>query len=444
MRVLPPSSQILPLLALVGANALWGASAVASKPVVAHVPPLTAACLRVAIALIVLLPLVARTGGRPARGRAPALLGLTGVALFCLCQNVGLRYASAATTALLNGGIPILTAILAARLLGERLGGRGVAGVLVSGGGVAAIVLLGPGATFGAATLGSLLPLAGAVSFAAYTVLGRRTFAVGHTVAIVAGSTRYGLLFLLPGAGLELTTGELGPLTLSDVLLLLYLGVGCSALAFVLCGYGLARLEATQGAVCGNLKPLVGVGLAMGLLGESLTPGQLGWRLAGPPRRRPGKWKNGPPKSRGRIKWRADGEAGPGRRRPDPTPTNWSAASGAARRGPSIGAADESCFLCHLRPDGITACHEISSLQGVTPLGGRLDRRDPNVRAAAASCPLVFARRCASRAERADQRRQMGDGRPTLPVFFLDVAGASRQAVLTASAMAWPHRTRPR
>ena len=211
MRVHPPSSQTLPLLALVGANVIRGASAVASKPVLAHVPPLTAACLRVAIALIVLLPLVARTGGRPARGGATALLGLTGVALFCLCQNVGLRSASAATTALLNGGIPILTAILAAQLLGERLGGRGVAGVLVSGGGVAAIVLLGPGATFGATTLGSLLPLAGAVSFAAFTVLGRRTFAVGHTLAIIAGSTRYGLLFLLPGAGLELVTGGLSP-----------------------------------------------------------------------------------------------------------------------------------------------------------------------------------------------------------------------------------------
>ena len=32
----------------------------------------------------------------------------------------------------------------------------------------------------------------------------------------------------------------------------------------------------------------------------------------------------------------------------------------------------------------------------------------------------------------------------TLPVFFVDVAGANRQAVLTASAIAWPHRARPR
>ncbi len=271
-----PAQQTLAVLALIGANVIWGASAVASKAVLAHVPPVTLACLRIAIALAVLLPLVARTGERPARGGAPALLGLTGVALFCLLQNVGLLYASAATTALINGAIPVVTALLAAALLGERLGGWRVAGLLVAGGGVVGVVFLGTGVTLGDAVLGNLLPVAGAVSFAAYAVLGRRTFARGKTLAVVAGSTRYGLLFLLPGAGLELAAVGLGPLTMTDVLLLLYLGVGCSALAFLLCGYGLARLDAGQGAVFGNLKPLVGVVLAVVLLGESLTSGHLG------------------------------------------------------------------------------------------------------------------------------------------------------------------------
>jgi len=249
---------------------------VASKAVLVHVPPLTLACLRVAIAYAVLLPLVMRNGGRPTRGGASALLGLTGVALFCLFQNVGLHYASATTTALINGGIPVLTALLATALLGERLGRRRLAGLLIAVGGVAAIILLGPGASLGASTLGNVLPVAGAVSFAAYAVLGRRTFDAGNALAVVAGSTRYGLLFLLPGAGLELATVGLGPLTRHDVLLLLYLGAGCSALAFVLCGYGLTRLDAGQGAVFGNLKPLVGVVLAVALLGESLSAGQLG------------------------------------------------------------------------------------------------------------------------------------------------------------------------
>jgi drug/metabolite transporter (DMT)-like permease len=271
-----PAPRTLAVLALIGANIIWGASAVASKAVLAHVPPLTSACLRVAIALAVLVPMVAHNGERPTRGRAPAMLGLTGVALFCLLQNVGLRYASATNTALINGVIPVLTALLAAAFLGERLDNRRVAGLLVSGVGVAVLVLIGGGDSLGASVLGNLLPVAGAISFAAYAVLGRRTFVSGNTLALVAGSTRYGLLLLLPGAGLELATVGLSPVTMNDVLLLLYLGVGCSALAFILCGYGLARLDAGQGAVFGNLKPLLGVILAAALLGESLTPGHLG------------------------------------------------------------------------------------------------------------------------------------------------------------------------
>jgi drug/metabolite transporter (DMT)-like permease len=151
--------------------------------------------------------------------------------------------------------------------------------LLISLGGVAAIVLLGSSAALGASALGNLLPVASAVSFAAYAVLGRRIFGAGDALAIVAGSARYGLFFLLPGAGLKLATVGLGPMTLSELLLLLYLGAGCSALAFVLCGYGLGRLEAGQGAVFGNLKPLVGVGLAVLLLGETLSIGHLGGGL---------------------------------------------------------------------------------------------------------------------------------------------------------------------
>jgi drug/metabolite transporter (DMT)-like permease len=206
-----PSTRTLALLALFGANAIWGASAVASKAVLPHVPPLTLATLRVAIALAVLWPFVARSGGQPARGGATALLGLTGVALFCLCQNVGLSYASAATTALINGGIPVLTALLATVFLRERLTGRRLAGLLLSGGGVAALVLFDTGATIQASAFGIAFPLASAVSFAVYAVLGRRTFATHNALAVVAGSTRYGLFFLLPGAGLEMATVGLGP-----------------------------------------------------------------------------------------------------------------------------------------------------------------------------------------------------------------------------------------
>ena len=74
--------------ALIGANLVWGGSVVASQAAIAHLPPLTLACLRVAVGWIVLRLLLIRGGATPASGRGLALLGLTGVSVFCAAQNL--------------------------------------------------------------------------------------------------------------------------------------------------------------------------------------------------------------------------------------------------------------------------------------------------------------------------------------------------------------------
>jgi drug/metabolite transporter (DMT)-like permease len=206
-------------------------------------------------------------------GRAPALLGIFGVTLFCALQNYGLLVADATTTALIGGAKPMLIALLAVMVLGERLAGWRLGGLLISMAGVMGIVLLEGGTP--AAAAGNLLPLASAVAFSLYAVLSRRAFGGGGALGVIGGATVYGFLFLLPGAALEVAAGGMPALAARDVLLLLYLGVGCSAVAFVLCGYGFQHLEAGQAGAFANLKPIAGVALGMALLGEPLTPIQV-------------------------------------------------------------------------------------------------------------------------------------------------------------------------
>ena len=273
--VLP--ARTLAALALVGANAMWGASIVGGKLVLDHVPPLTLALVRCLVAVAVLLPLLRLRGGRPALGREPALLGLTGVALFFLCYNLGLRATTATNaTLILDGGEPFLTALLAAALLGERLTGRRLGGIATALAGIATIVLLGQGATLdlGLRALGDLLMLGSALAWAAYTVLGRRAFASAGLLEVVAGASLYGALFLLPAAAVELAVVGIGAVTASDLLLILYLGAGCSGLAYVLLGYGLRHLEAGEAGAFGYLAPVTGLGAAVLVLHESVTAGQ--------------------------------------------------------------------------------------------------------------------------------------------------------------------------
>lgn len=269
-----PSAPTLALLALIAGALLWGASTVASKALLTSFPPLTLATVRFALALLVLRLFLARTGARPATGRIPFFLGLTGVFLVNLCQNLGLGFTSAtAATLIIEGGTPVLTALLGSLVLRERLGPQRALGLLVALAGVAAVVLQGGERTTLLAS-GSLLPLGAALALAAYNLLGRRAFTAG-ALPVVAGAARYGLLLLLPGAVLELSRQDLGPLGVSAGVWLLYLGVGSSAVAFVLWGYGLARLDAGQVAAVGMLLPLSGVTAAALWLGEPLGVPQL-------------------------------------------------------------------------------------------------------------------------------------------------------------------------
>src|SRR4051794_8658262 len=110
---LRPARSVAAVLALVATTALWGTSFVVTKAVLPAVPPTALATLRFAVALAVLLPLTRYAGQTPQLGRGAMLLGVTGMSLFFVCQNVGLRFASAASAALiLNGGIPVLTVLL--------------------------------------------------------------------------------------------------------------------------------------------------------------------------------------------------------------------------------------------------------------------------------------------------------------------------------------------
>jgi drug/metabolite transporter (DMT)-like permease len=262
--------RFLAIIALFSANVIWAGSAVASKTALAHVQPLTLTSMRTAIAVVILGILVHRRGGSIATGRIPVLLGLTGVGLFGASQNIGLLFADATTTALLGAATPILTMALAVPMLGERLSSLQVLGVTVALLGVSLIVLLGRGDLAGTAAIANLLPLASAVCFAVYNVIGRGAFRSGNTLALVAGSARYGLIFLLPLTVLELARTEPGQLQVHSAALILYLGVGCSVAAFLLSGYGLSHMEAGHGGIYGNLKPVVGVFLAVTLLGEPL------------------------------------------------------------------------------------------------------------------------------------------------------------------------------
>jgi drug/metabolite transporter (DMT)-like permease len=264
------------LLAVIGATMIWGSSSVVTKIALTDVPPTMLAFARLALAYLILRPLVARSGGRPAQGALPALLGLTGFAGFVLLRNLGLGAAPASHGSLIEGGAtPALGMLLAVVLLAERPSPRRLTGMGASLAGVAIAVLPRMEGSMSASLAADSVLFAGTACFALYTVLGRRACADGGSLGVVVGAMRYGLYALAPFALTELVVTGVSTLTPVTLCAVIYLGAVCSAAAYTLWGYGLSHLPAGQVALLSNLELVCGIVLAAGLAGEAFTPLQL-------------------------------------------------------------------------------------------------------------------------------------------------------------------------
>src|SRR5215211_584181 len=164
---------------------------------------------------------------------------------FYACFNLGIgRTTAADATLIVEGGVPLATAVLALVLLGERLTLRWFLAMLGAAIGVASIAIEAGVTRPGASASGSLLLCCCALFLAAYTVAGRWLAARDGLLPSVSGNLAYGALALVPLVAGELATTGMERPTDIDVVLMLYLGVAGVALAYVLYGYGLRHLDA--------------------------------------------------------------------------------------------------------------------------------------------------------------------------------------------------------
>lgn len=259
---------------------IFGTTFVAVKIALEDIRPFTLAFARFAIALIPFAPLLRRRHERKPAWQ-PAAMGFLGVTLFFSLQNWALVYTTAANAGIILSAIPAFTAVIGHVALDEALGRWRGLGILLSTVGVVVVVVGGPpGAADvdlarGGALLGNLLVLGAALSWALYTVLGRRVVGTSTPAVTTARTLAWGVLFLAPLAlGEALLQGISWP-TVTGWVALLFLALAASGLAFFLYLFALTRLEAGQASVYVNLSPVVTLVAARLVLAEPVTVLQL-------------------------------------------------------------------------------------------------------------------------------------------------------------------------
>lgn len=262
---------IPPLLAVL----IWSANTVVSKMAAGAIAPAEISFFRWLLAALLFTPLtlvpVVRNWAaiRPQLGRI-FVLGLLGMVIYqCLAY-----YAAYQTTATHMGIIGSLTPVmvlgLSIALLGQRPTQGMVVGSLLSIIGVVIVVTGGHLGTLfaGGANGGDGLMLLAMLAYAVYVILLKRWHMPGVTtlqllyLQIVAA-----VVILLP---LYLASPHVG-LTMKNLQLVGFAGIGASMIAPLLWMYAIAHLGPSRSSMFFNLIPLLTAVIAAATLGESLA-----------------------------------------------------------------------------------------------------------------------------------------------------------------------------
>ncbi|MFO8034686.1 MAG: DMT family transporter [Candidatus Bipolaricaulota bacterium] len=249
---------------------LWASAFAAIRSALSAFPPGELALLRFLVASATLGAVNAiRRAPLPRRQDLPMimLLGFLGITVYHVALNYGEVIVTAGAASLLISSAPVFTALLAVVALGERLGLRGWAGIIISFAGVA-LITLGEGEAFRLEPRALVILLA-AISASVYSVLQKKAILryppLAFTSYVIWAGT-IPMLAFLPGL---LPTVRAAPW--DALAAVLYLGVFPGAIAYVLWVYGLNKLPASRLSSFLYLNPVFAIGIAWLWLGEIPT-----------------------------------------------------------------------------------------------------------------------------------------------------------------------------
>jgi len=260
----PTGHARLATLLLVGVTAVWGSTFFLIHDLVEHVPPADFLAVRFGIAAVVMFVLFRRQTLALTRRelKVGVVLGmLYGVAQ--VLQTTGLQHTDASVSGFITGTYVVLTPVLGAVLLHDRIGRMTWIAVGLATVGLALLSLQGF-----SVGIGEALTLLSAVLYA------------GHIVALGRWST--------PGAAVGLATVQAGVITVVAAVVavpdgltlpadggqwasLLYMALVAGALALWAQTWAQAHLTATRAAIVMALEPVFAALFAVTLGDESLT-----------------------------------------------------------------------------------------------------------------------------------------------------------------------------
>ena len=254
------------------ATFIWGSFFLASKIVVDVVPPTLILNVRYGLGAFVLGIVVLCTKHKRIKAKDMPIVILIGFVQFFLsvwAQIVGINYVTSSLASVISTIAPVFMILFAIPVLGERIRIVHVTALAITLTGV----LINVGGIEGGSQLkGILLCLLSALFWALGSVYTRKICEKYNEFPVTFCAMLVAFLCSIPAAAFEVNKWDftVNTLTLKVILLLIYNGVFCTAVAIIFWNIGLARIEATACSMFVPIQQIVATVLGVVILHELL------------------------------------------------------------------------------------------------------------------------------------------------------------------------------
>jgi drug/metabolite transporter (DMT)-like permease len=250
----------------------WGSTYVVSKFILGSVPPFTLLLLRYMVAAVVLYIIMMKKGISKVERqdyKYIIFIGFVGYFIGVGAQFVGTQLSNASMASLINSTNPIFIILFAIPILKEKVTISKI--ISIAAAVIGAYIIIG-GVQGGSMLIGIIACIIATATWSLMSVVSKRATEKYNALTVTTYSIMVAILFTFPISIYEMATiPDLNLLEPVVILSALYLGLICTALAFVLWSKSLSMMEAGICSLFYPVQPMVSVLLGWLFLKEKMN-----------------------------------------------------------------------------------------------------------------------------------------------------------------------------
>jgi RarD protein len=261
----------LPLIAIT----FWGASFIATKYLLDELTPETIISMRLilAITLLLVIALIQKRDFKINAKNHKYILLLAVIAVFHLwIQVTGMKYTTASNTGWIIGTAPIFMALLGLVFFKEKLNSIKVIGIIIATTGL--LLLVGKGNPTNIDLIknkGDLLILSSAFTWGIYSIVNKKISLTYSPVMTIFYLFVMMAIIIIPFTVNSSSINSIKNLSGVGWIAILFLGLFCSGVAYVIWAYALREMESAKVGAYLYFEPFVTIITAWIFLNEEIT-----------------------------------------------------------------------------------------------------------------------------------------------------------------------------